>query len=595
MQTLLANSVTESQFTWFFPVAFALIGVLAAEIVCIVFLVRKILSAKEAEEPTDKKDGMGLSPMLILLAAQGGVQAKETWLIVLGVLALLGAVALAGLFVYCYVKGYLFVRVEKTKKPQRKISLFDFLPAKGKEEPETPKAEEDIDSAIAAFADMEGSGEQTESAPTYSSASYLDYEEELDDEEDDLDDLSDDSDADDEEPDEEPDNSDDPDAFTGTERIVGYDAETDSNIVARYRKSFEAKLIQAQPQIKRYYSEIKNTLLSYKGTKSRMSWTADSFHNGRVQIAKVNVKSRILELYLAIDPASLEGTVYRGQDVGALRKYEETPFRYKIRTQRKLNWGLELIRRACEEHGLSPIDIQQVNYEERYPFDTMDHLVKRRLVKVTTRLEKVSNTFEYDEKKPEEPQTVKEPYLPESSSVWEPDTAVEPAPVIDEPAEAEEPEKEFEEEFIETPVAESEPVIDEPEGLEEPEEEEPEEPNPLNEPAYADPLYDDVAVEAPQPAAPEIVREAPQPEPARNLNPDLAKVDVSLLDTHFQDGDRVTLGILKRRGLVLSGATRLKICASGKMSRKLTIIANQFTYDALVAISEAGGDAQFLR
>lgn len=220
-------------------------------------------------------------------------------------------------------------------------------------------------------------------------------EEENEDEDEDLDDTANGKSEDDEDRDDE-ENDTDGDHFTGNERIIGFDEETGCYIVAHYRKSFEAKLIQARPNIKKYYSELKNALLSYKGTKDRISWTADSFHNGRTPIAKINVKTRILELYLAIDPASLEGTVYRGQDVGNKKKYADTPFRYKLRTPRKFKWALELVQRTCEEHGLSPVDIEHVNYEEQYPFDTTENLVERKLIKEYIRQEKPATTFELD-------------------------------------------------------------------------------------------------------------------------------------------------------------------------------------------------------
>ncbi len=187
------------------------------------------------------------------------------------------------------------------------------------------------------------------------------------------------------------------DRFTGNERIIGFDEKTGCYIVAHYRKSFEAKLIQARPNIKSYYSDLKNALLSYKGTKSRISWTADSFHNGRTQLAKINVKTRILEIYLAIEPESLEGTVYRGKNVGNKKKYAETPFLYKIRTPRKFNWAMELVQRTCEEHGLTPIDIQPVDYTEQYPFDTTENLVERKLIKEYIRQEKPATSFELAE------------------------------------------------------------------------------------------------------------------------------------------------------------------------------------------------------
>ena len=42
-----------------------------------------------------------------------------------------------------------------------------------------------------------------------------------------------------------------------------------------YSKSFLAKLIQSDDRTKRYYSEIKNRLLSYAGVKSRIYVTLD--------------------------------------------------------------------------------------------------------------------------------------------------------------------------------------------------------------------------------------------------------------------------------------------------------------------------------
>lgn len=582
MLAFMANLATDNQFSWFFPVAFALIGVLAAEIFCIVYLIRKILSAKKAESK-EKKDGeTGFSSLAFVLVAESVIRSREGWLIALAVLALVGAAALAALTVYCYIKGILFAKV--IPAPVKKINVFDMLPSNKKEKPEpAPDPKKDLHSAMFAFDDQEDriSDEPqvipvaSYTAPLYPTAEY----EEEDPDEDSIDALSDVDEDDSEEEAQLADPSDDPNLFTGNERIVGYDPATDCNIVERYRKSFEAKLIQSEPQIKRYYSVLKNALLSYKGTKSRVSWTADSFHNGRAQIAKINVKTRILELYLAIDPASLEGTVYRGQDVGELRKYAETPFRYKIRTQRKFNWALELVRRVSEEHGLAPIDIEPVDYENQYPFDTMENLVKRKLVKVTTRLEKVPSEFEYDGAPEAEPQNEEQPYLPEEpapSKAWEPEQPAKPevkqAPIYNDPV--------YEEADIRDMPEESGQAVP---AAAEPEEVKPTWGDQISLADQSDTLFEE------QQAGPEL---APK---GRKVDSDLAQVDVALLDLHFRDGDTVTLNILKRRGLVFSDAKRLKVRATGGMSRRLTIIANQFTYDAISAINEAGGNAQFLK
>lgn len=186
------------------------------------------------------------------------------------------------------------------------------------------------------------------------------------------------------------------DLFTGNERIIGMDEETGCYIVAHYRKSFEAKLIQARPHIKKYYSEIKNALLSYSGTKSRISWACETFSNERQSIVKINARGRVLELYLALDPASLEGSVYHGKDVGYKKKYADTPFQYKLRTPRKFKWAMELIQQVCEEQGLSPIDIEHVDYVAQYAFDTTENLVSRGLIREYARMEKPATSFELD-------------------------------------------------------------------------------------------------------------------------------------------------------------------------------------------------------
>ena len=243
------------------------------------------------------------------------------------------------------------------------------------------------------------------------------------------------------------DDADDSDRFSGNERIIGYNEETGCYIVAHYRKSFEGRLIQSRPHIKHFYSELKNALLSYKGTKSRVSWNADTFTNGRTPIAKINIRSNNLELYLALDPASLEDTIYHGRDVSHQKRYADTPFKYKIRSDRKFGWGLELVQRVCEEQGLSPIDIEKIDYEEAYPFEETEDLVRRGVIREYIREEKPATSFELAEDHVSQTPDVDETVVPPSANVfWELDNdAPKPEPEEEAPEEnlpAEEPAEE---------------------------------------------------------------------------------------------------------------------------------------------------------
>ena len=242
----------------------------------------------------------------------------------------------------------------------------------------------------------------------------------------------------------------------GNERIVGFDEETGCYIVARYRKSCEAKLMQSRPATKKYYSAIRNALMGYEGTKERMSWTIDTYTNEHTQIAKINVRPRTLDLYLALEPSTLEDSVYRGKDVGGKKKYAETPFLYKVNSPRKLTLALELVQRACEEQGLSPIDIEEINYEEQYPFTDTETLIARGLVREYLREEKPAATFELD---PDHvPQLIEEDetVIPANANfTWEFDNdQPEVEEVVEEPVE--EPVEEVIEEVVEeAPVEET--------------------------------------------------------------------------------------------------------------------------------------------
>ena len=67
-----------------------------------------------------------------------------------------------------------------------------------------------------------------------------------------------------------------------------------------YDRSFKARVMQADDQLKEFYDLLKNKLLSYKGVKSRFSWSGESFRIGRKLYAVLAVKGKTLNLYLAI-------------------------------------------------------------------------------------------------------------------------------------------------------------------------------------------------------------------------------------------------------------------------------------------------------
>lgn len=185
-------------------------------------------------------------------------------------------------------------------------------------------------------------------------------------------------------------------AMLGGQRIVYIDAKANPEayaellerekrgevtLVYRYRKSFLAKMALAEDTVKGYYNELKNALLAYKGVKCRTSWGYEAFNKGRTKLARMDVKTKSLYLYLAIDPQSLVDTKYNFKDMSAKKKYAATPVLMKIRGERKFKHALELIEKICgEELQLKRLENEPTDY--RLPLMSQDEMVEAGYVKM---------------------------------------------------------------------------------------------------------------------------------------------------------------------------------------------------------------------
>ncbi len=228
-------------------------------------------------------------------------------------------------------------------------------------------------------------------------AAYADLTEE-EPEEPEEDDEEEDSDEEDSEDDESAEDSgaEEAPAMLGGQRIVYIDAKANPEayaellerekrgevtLVYRYRKSFLAKMALAEDTVKGYYNELKNALLAYKGVKCRTSWGYEAFNKGRTKLARMDVKTKSLYLYLAIDPQSLVDTKYNFKDMSAKKKYAATPVLMKIRGERKFKHALELIEKICgEELQLKRLENEPTDY--RLPLMSQDEMVEAGYVKM---------------------------------------------------------------------------------------------------------------------------------------------------------------------------------------------------------------------
>ena len=231
-------------------------------------------------------------------------------------------------------------------------------------------------------------------------------------------------------------------AMLGGQRIVYIDAKANPEayaellerekrgevtLVYRYRKSFLAKMALAEDTVKGYYNELKNALLAYKGVKCRTSWGYEAFNKGRTKLARMDVKTKSLYLYLAIDPQSLVDTKYNFKDMSAKKKYAATPVLMKIRGERKFKHALELIEKICGEAlQLKRLETEPTDY--RLPVMSQDEMVEAGYVKMMVGAIPVAPETEKSAEEPAEAVAV--------SAEAETVEAVEPVESVVETAEA---------------------------------------------------------------------------------------------------------------------------------------------------------------
>ena len=146
----------------------------------------------------------------------------------------------------------------------------------------------------------------------------------------------------------------------------------------QFVKSFTAKLIQSSDETKRYYRELKNEILSYKGINSRASWNYESFNFGRKQAVKIAVRGKTLCLYFALDMKDLKGSKYR-VELCESAKYATVPCMYRIRNDRRCEYAKDLIAMVAEKFGL--VKGKNTNKEYSFPYEDNAALLAKGLIK----------------------------------------------------------------------------------------------------------------------------------------------------------------------------------------------------------------------
>ena len=166
------------------------------------------------------------------------------------------------------------------------------------------------------------------------------------------------------------------------ESFVYYDNQG-NRIDIRCRRSCMANIIQADNgTIKKYYSDLKNYILSFKTVKARMSWRYETFKKGRYQLFRLKIRGKTICLYCALDPNEFDPAKYFHEATDA-KMFEQVPMLVRIRSDRGLKKAFELIDITMEKFGLKPDPkASPVDYVAEHPYEKTQALIDRELIKV---------------------------------------------------------------------------------------------------------------------------------------------------------------------------------------------------------------------
>lgn len=162
--------------------------------------------------------------------------------------------------------------------------------------------------------------------------------------------------------------------------VFGVSAELEAERNAmRYNRSFRARLIQSDDELKEWYGILKNEILSYDRVTDRISWKYESFSYRRNAVAKFFIKGKTLCLYLALDPAEYAGSKYSLEDESAFSQFKDTPALYRIKSEKRVRYAAELIAEVCARLHTEKTEREPVDYYE--PYNGTLALIQKGLIK----------------------------------------------------------------------------------------------------------------------------------------------------------------------------------------------------------------------
>jgi hypothetical protein len=147
--------------------------------------------------------------------------------------------------------------------------------------------------------------------------------------------------------------------------------------IVKLNKSYQARFIQSFDQTKVRYTQLKNEILSYAHTSSKIDWSCETFFVRKKVMAKVDIVDGVIYLYLPIDASKYEGThifLERVKD----RDGGEISSRYCIKDDVDMVIAVDLLADLGKRFSVAKLSRVGVDYFQ--PYEKCEVLVDRGLI-----------------------------------------------------------------------------------------------------------------------------------------------------------------------------------------------------------------------
>lgn len=170
----------------------------------------------------------------------------------------------------------------------------------------------------------------------------------------------------------------------GDEEVEHEIIESEDDIVEENAKlqSFIDRIYAADSELKYYYSEVKNELLSYAGITHTVDRKYEVFNHGTRQIAKLSICNGVLKLYVNLDPDKYDKKLYNHRDMSKIDCHARTPLRIDVNTVETLRHAKVFIRILRKKENLkAQTSFVKIDYEKFYTLK--ENFIPRIFKKIT--------------------------------------------------------------------------------------------------------------------------------------------------------------------------------------------------------------------